>query len=268
MLDLRALGRWLSSPLDLAKRAGPPPGEPTAGQRVLTWIYRPQCAACGAAVSAGLPFCRACSLSLDENCVACRRCAEPLSGPRDAICRRCHRRPLPLSQIVAPWLYGGSLAEALVRLKFAGRTEVARALAPLISTVLYTTAKVREATLLVPVPLHWTRRLRRGFDQSQLLLDHACALSPPAARVARVLRRARATEYQSRAADARARARNVLGAFRVHPRWLAEVKGARVVLFDDVVTTGATMAAAARALRRAGAADVVGVALARGGSRL
>lgn len=287
MFDLRALGRWLSPAPRLPRDDGDGDGDdddgdgdgdgghdergrggadPSPLHRLLTWVYRPQCGACGAPVSEGLPFCGSCSLSLDENLVSCRRCAEPLSGPRGGVCRRCHKAPLPLAQISAPWLYGGALAEAIVRLKFSRRPEVARALAPLISPVLYTVAKVSETTLIVPIPLHWTRRLRRGFDQSQLLLQHICRLHRPAAQVADLLSRVRATPYQSRAEDARGRVRNMLGAFRVRPRWLSQVRGARVLLFDDVVTTGATMAAAARVLRRAGAAEVVGVALARGGS--
>lgn len=195
--------------------------------------------------------------------MACPRCAEALPGPRPEVCLRCRRRPLPLEQIVAPWQYGGALAEAIVRLKFQRRTELARTLAPLIAPVLSATARAAEASLVVPVPLHWSRRLRRGFDQSQLLLAHSAALAPLPCAVGCALRRHRRTPYQSRAALAE-RMRNLAAAISVPPRWRARVAGARVVLFDDVVTTGATLSACARALHAAGAASVSAVALARG----
>lgn len=229
----------------------------------LSWIFQPQCAACGGLVAAGLPFCAGCAPTLLDNGVACPRCAEVLPGPRPEVCLRCRRRPLPLEQIIAPWQYGGALAEAIVRLKFQRRAELARTLAPLIAPVLAATAHAMEASLVVPVPLHWSRRLRRGFDQSQLLLAHSAALAPLPAVIASVLRRHRRTPYQSRAALTE-RMHNLAAAISVRPRWRGRLSGARVVLFDDVVTTGATLAACARALRAAGAASVVAVALARG----
>ncbi len=233
----------------------------------LSWIFRPQCAACGAALSSGLPFCAACSPSLEENLASCPSCAEPQLRGRSETCQRCRERPLPLNKIIAPWQYGGALAEALVRMKFQGRSEIARTLAPLIAPVLVATAVVDDATFIAPIPLHWTRRLRRGFDQTQLLLRHASSTTRLPAPVTSLLTRVRATEYQSRTGDVRGRQQNLAGALRVAPRWSDKLAGANVILFDDVVTTGATMAAAARALRRAGAKRVVGVALARAGSR-
>jgi ComF family protein len=229
-----------------------------------SWIFAAQCAACGTAVENGLPFCAPCSGSLAENLVCCPSCADPLPGPRAVMCRRCRLHPLPLHQIIAPWQYGGALAEAIVRLKFGRHGEVARAIAPLIAPVLVAAAVATRATLIVPIPLHWTRRLRRGFDQSQLILRHATALHVPPCPIASALQRVRATPYQSRIGGM-ARARNMAATMAVVPRWRSELIGARIILFDDVVTTGATMAAAARALLRAGAERVTGVAIARGG---
>jgi len=216
---------------------------------MLSWLFRPQCAACGASEA---PMCEACRASLAELGPSCPRCAAP-SGEAAIVCRRCVREPLAIDQIVAPWRFGGQLASAIRRLKFAGATHVARTLAPLWAPVL--AAAARDA-VVVPVPLHWRRRLRRGYDHTWLLALHACALaglSPPRP----LLRRIRHAPAQS-TLPASARPANVRGAFVAR----APVPE-QVVLVDDVVTTGSTLAAAAAALRAAGARSVIGVAIAR-----
>jgi len=193
-------------------------------------------------------------VSLLEIGEACPRCAEPTA--RGVTCRRCILDPLPLERIVVPWRFGGALATAIRRLKFTGATHIARALAPMWAPLLV--AAVAELDgIVVPVPLHWRRRMRRGFDQAWLLALHACALAG-LPRPVSALRRIRAASAQSTLPAAR-RARNVAGAFAVR----MPVAGRAIVLVDDVVTTGATLAAAARPLLAAGCTRVIGVALAR-----
>jgi ComF family protein len=218
---------------------------------MLDWIFRPQCAACGAPAET---LCAGCRCSLVELGTACERCAEPVADGAQ-LCTRCIRAPLPLERIVAPWRFGGQLASAIRRLKFAGRTHIARDIAPLWAPLL--AAAVRDDALVVPVPLHWRRRLVRGYDHAWHLAIHACAVAGLATPVP-ALRRSRGGPPQS-TLDRAARFDNPRGAFAVR-RTVAE---RAVVLVDDVVTTGATMAAAARALLDAGATRVVGVALAR-----
>ncbi|HWO22961.1 MAG TPA: phosphoribosyltransferase family protein [Kofleriaceae bacterium] len=246
---------------------------------MLEWLFRPECAACGAmfseseAAAGAPPLCGACAGSLLELGPACPRCAEP-TGARDArevVCGRCRAAPLPLERIAVPWRFGGQLAAAIRRLKFAGRAHVARDLAPLWAPLLAAAAAAAAAAdgadgaggerggVVVPVPLHWRRRLARGYDQTWLLARHACAaagLPPPVP----ALRRARAAPPQS-TLPAAARQANLRGAFAV--RRPDAIAGRAVILVDDVVTTGATLAAAAAALHAAGAACVIGVALAR-----
>ena len=230
---------------------------------MLDWIFGPQCVACGEPADT---LCSGCAATLVELGPACPRCAEPTgddvvpgSGPAFGLtCRRCVRQPLPLDRIVAPWRFGGQLAAAIKRLKFAHRTHLARDLAPLWAPIL-ASAVAGHPAVVVAVPLHWKRRWIRGFDHAWLLARHGCAaagIAPPVA----ALRRVRGAPPQS-TLPASQRAANVRGAFVV--RDPSAVAGRTVILVDDVVTTGATLAAAARPLRRAGATAIIGVAIAR-----
>src|SRR5262245_9121504 len=156
---------------------------------MLRWLFRPQCAACGALCES--PLCETCSLSLVELGDACERCA----APGRPVCMRCRHDPLPLDRVVVAWRFGGALATALRRLKFTGAARGARTLAP--SRARLRAAAVTDtAGLVVPVRRHWRRRLRRGFDQTWLLARHACALAGIAPPV-RALRRLRAAPPQS-----------------------------------------------------------------------
>ena len=216
--------------------------------RLLGLVFRPQCAACGKPATT---LCAPCLATLVELGAACVRCAEP--GDHET-CRRCRETPLPLDRIVTPWRFGGELATAIRRLKFGRRAHVARDLAPLWAPLV---AAAAPHALVVAVPLHWRRRMVRGFDHGWLLARHACAaagLAPPVPG----LRRVRAGPPQS-TLTAGERRRNLAGAFVADPR----VAGRAVVLVDDIVTTGATLAAAAHALLAAGAIRVTGVAIAR-----
>jgi ComF family protein len=229
------------------------------------WLMVPGCPACEAPGQPGL--CPRCAGSLYEVGPACPRCAEPIAGPVALLCRRCRVRPPPFARALSPYRYGGELAVALRRLKYARRPEIARALAPLLAPSLRLAAA--GADLAVPVPLHWRRRMHRGFNQAALLLDHALgharehAGKDMALRIDKnCLRRVRATAPQS-GLSLPGRAANVAAAFVVPPRYRAGVAGLRVLVVDDVMTTGATMSACARALLGSGATSVIALAAAR-----
>lgn len=205
-------------------------------------------------------------------CLGCERLLrhdEPL-----ALCTRCRplqaRLPESLGDragVRAMWSYDGPLHRAVVALKFSGALALAGPLGRLLAEDprLLADGEGRPIELVVSVPLHWRRRLLRGFDQSEELarwaLRHAKQAhgsAPPLGR--RVLRRTIATQPQTEL-DARERESNVADAFVV--RRPERIRGRRVLVIDDVTTTGATARACAAALRTAGAASVECLALLR-----
>jgi ComF family protein len=120
---------------------------------------------------------------------------------------------------------------------------------------------VRDADLIVPTPLHYTRLVRRGFNQSAWLAA-ALARQTGGAMSVDALKRVKRTPIQG-GLSAEGRRRNVQGAFKVRRSRERLVKGQKILLVDDVLTTGATAEACARALQRAGAACVDVITLAR-----
>lgn len=212
----------------------------------------------------------------------CASCLGPLPRPTvSPVCETCWStlRRYPPVLVAAPppegvdWLrslgpYEGSLRAILHALKYDGRQTLARRLAAELRPLILVEQDDSPATLVVPVPLHPAKCLRRGFNQAELLA-RALPVHWP---VRLALARRHAAQTQTRFSRD-ARQRNVAEAFSVQerPRWWpgawrsrdASLAGAHVVLVDDVVTTGATLAACAAALRRAGVTRVGAVTVAR-----
>ena len=187
----------------------------------------------------------------------CSRCGDVLPSWRQLslehqTCPRCRRAVSAVTTVRAIGPYEGSLRAIVHALKYGGR----RSIAPRLGRLMCVTAGdlLDEADVAVPVPLHWRRRQTRGFNQAD---DLARSLGIP---VTRALKRVRSTASQTDLPAAR-RHGNVRGAFRL--RWRTRVSGLRVVLVDDVCTTGATLEACARVLREAGAQDVRALTAAR-----
>lgn len=223
------------------------------GGRLGLALLPARCLVCGERGANGQDLCRDCREALPWNRSACARCALPLPMPAP-LCGRCRRAPPPFEASRAAFRYGVPLDRLLPRLKFHGDLAAGRLLAQLAADAL---AGAPRPQLLLPVPLHPARLRQRGYDQAlELARPLARALSVPLC--ADRLFRLRATAAQSEL-GASARRRNVRDAFALRPGPLP----AHVVVFDDVMTTGATLAECCRTLRQAGVARVEAWAIAR-----
>ncbi|BDG09496.1 ComF family protein [Anaeromyxobacter paludicola] len=235
--------------------ASPRPRGPLAafGTALLDLLYPPRCAACGDGVpTSAAPFCAVCAGAIDPAPPGCPRCGQP--GPAEP-CGACLLHPPAFLEVRAGALFGGPLADAVHRLKYRDRPALARPLGRWLAGRL----ALPPGAVLVSVPLGRERRLARGYDQAALLAAAlARAAGDGARRLPGALRRTRETPPQVGRGRPE-RSRNVAGAFEAAPA----VRGQDLFLVDDVVTTGATADACARALLAAGARSVRVVALAR-----
>lgn len=215
--------------------------------RLGEWLWPLRCLLCGAPGVDGRDLCRECTRTLPWNRCACLRCALPLPVPAPA-CGDCLQQPPPLHEAHAALRYGFPVDRLLPRLKFHADLACGRLLSQLMIEAF---AGLPPPEALMPLPLHRRRLRSRGYDQALELarpLSHALGIPM----LDGVLLRHRATAPQSQL-DAAARRRNLRGAFAVSQRGALPT---HVALVDDVMTTGATLHAAAKTLRRAGVARV------------
>lgn len=189
----------------------------------------------------------------------CVFCGEILNRNESGICRSCRsvlpeyneERFLPgLDGYCAVWYYEGAVRESLLRFKFHNRQDFAQAYGP--ELALRIMRQFPDMDVLTWVPVSKKRLRERGYDQAELLAKAAAKeLGIPAVRL---LEKTRDNAAQSGLADARERKDNVQGVYQVHPD--GRIAGKRVILIDDILTTGSTAGECARTLRQAGADQV------------
>lgn len=251
----------------------PPARSPmrSALARVLDAVLPPRCLKCGLVVAtqtgshgseshgALCPTCWQKLSFLGPPCCAC--CGQPFDfelGP-GALCGACTQLRPAFDRARAVMRYDEDSRDLILAFKHADRTSLTPAFAAWLKRA--GAELLADADLIVPVPLHWSRLFSRRYNQAALL---AMALGGVAGKqvMPDLLIRRRATRKQGHLGRL-ARQRNVAGAFALHPKRAAALAGKRVLLIDDVITTGATVTNCARVLRQGGAAAIDVLALAR-----
>lgn len=237
---------WWATPKTMPRR------RPPVWHSLIECVAPSTCALCLAPASTGL--CPECVADLARNTTACPRCAQPL--PIAQPCPACQRHPPKLDAVVAPLPYAWPLSTLILAYKHSGRMALAHPLGQLL-VAQAPAAWFTDLDAIVPIPLHPRRLAERGFNQVEPL---AAALSQARQRplAKQLLQRVRDTVSQQ-GLGRRARQNNLQAAFHV----TRPLPGPRLLLVDDVMTTGSTLNAAATVLRAAGAHWVGAIALAR-----
>lgn len=226
-------------------------------------VFPDDCRVCGEPLReiSRIPVCARClestqSIDAEYFCAACRTPflnRSPLD--ESGTCALCRLGLAGFDEVYSFGWFQGTLRTLIHLFKYSGVRPLARVFGRYLKRAL---PLDRQFDVVVPMPLHWKRRWHRGFNQAALLArEVARRFDVP---VSNVVRRSRATPSQAGLTHAKRRA-NVRGAFKVKRG--TRLDGLRVLLIDDVLTTGATAAACARELKRAGAAHVTVLALAR-----
>jgi ComF family protein len=232
-----------------------------AGRTAIDYALPPRCPGCGLIVEDQHRFCLDCWQALrflGEPC--CARCALPFEfdAGEEADCGACLADPPRFDRLRAAVAYGEIARAVALKLKYAGRPGVAQTMAQLMSRHL---GRDDPDAVLVPVPLHRWRIWKRGYNQSALIasaLSRRTGLRTELALIERI----KATP-PLKGLGRRERAKTVKGAFRLSAASAELARDCKIILVDDVFTSGATANACAHALKRAGAASVEVICWAR-----
>src|SRR5438046_5486381 len=222
---------------------------------IVSLLYPPVCAICRANVRAGEYLCDQCEAKVVRIVAPfCQKCSEPFEGAiTDAFtCANCAHRTIHFDAAVAAYRSRGIVRQIVHTFKYGRQTYLRHLVAGWLYAALDDERlRNRRFDIIIPVPLHRTRQRERGFNQASLLAELLSAeisiQSKPA------LERIRYTTTQT-ALDRAERMENLHNAFRLRKN--ADVRGLRVLLIDDVLTTGSTLSECARILKCTGAISV------------
>ena len=234
------------------------------GRIALNLLFPPRCAHCECDLDPpddGVLLCPSCRRGFAPvRWVGCERCGAASAGPvLGEKCPLCRHSVFHFDTVVVLGRYGGALREAVLRMKRKGGEPLATALGEFLARVRGEGLASLRPDVVVPVPMHWRRRLARGTNSPDILAERiAGRLRIPVLK--RALRQVRNTLPQ-KDLPLKRRWQNVRGAFGLRAGY--DLGGARVALVDDVLTTGATCSEAAEVLKKGGSSHVVAVVLAR-----
>ncbi len=232
-------------------------------QTALALIYPPRCMGCGALTESDFGLCGACWRETPFiGGAVCDSCGVPVMGEEDdhrIECDDCLKTAPPWQAGRAAMLYDGKARSLILALKHGDRPELARPAARWLAQA--GQGLFRPNMLIAPVPLHWSRLLKRRYNQSALLAQNLAREVGQECIPDLLLRRVRTPVLDGKTAGERA---DILdGAIAVHPKRGHHIKGRDVLLIDDVMTSGATLAACTRVCQAARANHIFVLALAR-----
>jgi ComF family protein len=229
---------------------------------ITSLLYPPVCAICRANIRAGQHLCDQCDTKAIRIIAPfCQTCSEPFEGAITSAftCANCAHRTIHFDSAVAAYRSRGIVREIVHGFKYGRQIYLRHIVARWLYAALDDERlRERRFDVIVPVPLHPTRQRERGFNQASLLAESLSAQIPTPSKP--LLERIRYTTTQT-ALDRADRMENLHNAF--HLRKNADVRGLRVLLIDDVLTTGSTLSECARVLKRAGATSVHAATAAR-----
>jgi ComF family protein len=231
-------------------------------QGLFTALFPSDCRLCSTPLTniSRLPVCPSCLLAMVPiSASTCEICGERLgvdySASANQICPACQESRPHFTKAAAYGAYDGGLRELIHLLKYEQVAPAAGVLGHMLAEAIQKLSPIADSILVIPVPLHRSKRRQRGFNQAELIARAALKINAlPSAKLAGdVLERTRPTVSQIGLTRPQ-RVENIRGAFRVrHP---SRVSGRNIVLVDDVLTTGTTVSECARILRKAGAEKV------------
>ena len=232
-------------------------------QSAVRLLYPAQCVSCAALTDTDFGLCGACWRDTAFiGGLVCDLCGTPLPGEDggEAVhCDDCMTIARPWTRGRAALLYKDTGRKMVLGIKHSDRTDLARAAGSWMAAV--AVPLIRDDTMIVPVPLHWSRLLHRRYNQSALLAHWVAKTVRRPVCPDALIRKLRTKSLEGHSRDARFAA--LQGAIAAHPRRVSHIKGRSVLLIDDVMTSGATLAACTEVLRSCGATEVCVLLLAR-----
>lgn len=232
-------------------------------QSVIRAIYPPQCVACDALTDADFGLCGACwSQTAFIDGLVCDSCGGPLPGDDDGarvLCDDCMTIARPWDQGRAVFAYSGVGRRLVLGLRHGDRTDLVPSVARWMAQK--TTKMSMLDPVIVPIPLHWTRLLKRRYNQSALLAQAVGKVLNQPVCVDALLRPKKTKPLDGHTRDARFA--TLADAITPNPKRVDLIIGRNVLLVDDVMTSGATLAAGSESLQSIGAKNVSIVTLAR-----
>ncbi|WP_170327798.1 ComF family protein [Ruegeria arenilitoris] len=232
-------------------------------QTAVQLIYPPRCLGCGELTEQDFGLCGQCWRDTPFiGGVMCESCGVPLPGEADGHrieCDDCMKTPRPWQDGRAALLYDGKARSLILALKHGDRPELAKPAARWMAQA--GRELFRDDMLIAPVPLHWSRLLKRRYNQSALLAQHLGRQTELDVCPDLLVRRVRTPVLDGKTASERAE--TLADAIVTHPKRLHRMQGRDVLLVDDVMTSGATLSACARVCLAAGANHIFVLVLAR-----